>query len=141
METHVGFYFKKISEKLEKRVNSENAAYGITCSQRKLLWFLRRRTERGERVTLRDIEKFFDCSHATVSGLVARLAERGYVYTEPDEADRRAKVVLTTKKAAEYFSSRDTEREAAEESLLFGFSDREKEELTDYLDRIYKNLE
>ena len=139
METHVGLYFKKISEKLEKKVNSENVKYGITCSQRKLLWFLKR--HENERVTMRDIEKFFDCSHATVSGLVGRLQERGYVVTVPDEQDKRAKILLTTEKAKEYYACRETERLAGEERLLSGFSEAEKAALMNYLDRIYKNLD
>ncbi|MBQ8885726.1 MAG: MarR family transcriptional regulator [Clostridia bacterium] len=139
METHVGLYFKKISEKLERRANCEKEKLGVTYTQSKLLWFLKK--HEGERVTLRDIERFFDCSHATVSGLVSRLEERGFVKTLKDEEDGRAKNVVSTEKAERFHERMKEGRVAAEESLLRGFSDEEKERLSEYLDRVYKNLE
>lgn len=96
METQVGVYFKKISEKLERRANCEGDKRDITFSQGKVLWYLHK--HEGEDVTMRDIEKFFDCSHATVSGIVSRLVEKGYVAVETDKNDRRAKNVRTTGK-------------------------------------------
>ena len=76
MQTHTGMFLKKISEKLERLANGDAARRDITFSQGKVLWFLHRREGEGT-TTMRDIEKFFDCSHATVSGIVSRLAGKG----------------------------------------------------------------
>lgn len=139
METHVGFYFKKISEKLEKRANEDGKKRDITYSQGKILWYLHK--HEGEKVTMREIEKFFDCSHATVSGLVSRLAQKGYVDVVRNESDKREKIVKTTKKENESFQTMKERRGRMEERLLQGFSDEEKAELSAYLDRVYKNLD
>lgn len=56
METQVGLYFKKISEKLERQANCRRAQRDITFSQGKILWYLHRCED--EPVTLRDIERF-----------------------------------------------------------------------------------
>lgn len=132
-------FLKKISEKLERLANGDSARRDITFSQGKVLWFLHRRD--GEAVTMRDIEKFFDCSHATVSGIVSRLAEKGYVSVEPDKSDRRAKNVFLTDKERESFSQMQARQRAIEDKLVAGFSPEEKKRLSEYLSRIDANLD
>lgn len=138
-ETHTGMFLKKISEKLERLANGDAGRRDITFSQGKVLWFLHRRENEGV-TTMRDIEKFFDCSHATVSGIVSRLAEKGYVSLEPDKNDRRAKNVCLTEKERKCFSQMLARQRMIEEILLKGFSSREKTELSGFLSRIYANL-
>ena len=139
MKKHAGMYFKKISERLEKRANGNPCKKEITFSQGKVLWFLRQRE--GEDVTLRDIEKFLDCSHATVSGLVSRLEEKGFVSIEQNAVDKRAKTVRLTEKERAHFLEMQEHRRLMETTLLKGFSDEERETLLEYLERIYSNLE
>lgn len=139
MEKHTGFYFKKISERLERRANENGLKKReLTYAQGKVLWYLHRHEE--EKVTLRDLERFFDCSHATVSGLIARLEEKGYVSLERDERDRRAKVVSLTDKERESFRDMQNRHTELEEILLAGFSEEEREQFLGYLDRVHKNL-
>ena len=132
METQVGVYFKKISEKLERRANCEGDKKDITFSQGKVLWYLHK--HEGEDVTMRDIEKFFDCSHATVSGIISRLVET-------DKNDRRAKNVRTTEKENASFRDMKMRHRKMEDILLRGFSDEEKKAFISFLDRVYGNLE
>ena len=89
---------------------------------------------------MRDIEKLLDCSHATVSGIVSRLAEKGYVSLEPDKNDRRAKNVCLTEKERKCFSQMLERQRTIEEKLLGGFSPGEKQQFSEYLSRIYANL-
>lgn len=139
MEKHTGFYFKKISERLERRANENGLKKReLTYAQGKVLWYLHRHEE--EKVTLRDLERFFDCSHATVSGLIARLEEKGYVSLERDDRDRRAKVVSLTDKERENFRDMQNRHTELEEILLAGFSEEEREQFLGYLDRVHKNL-
>ena len=139
METQVGVYFKKISEKLERRANCEGDKRDITFSQGKVLWYLHK--HEGEDVTMRDSEKFFDCSHATVSGIVSRLVEKGYVAVETYKNDRRAKNVRTTEKENASFRDMKMRHRKMEDILLRGFSDEEKKAFISFLDRVYGNLE
>ena len=139
MQKHAGMYFKKISERLEKKANGRSCKREITFAQGKVLWFLRQRE--GEDVTLRDIERFLDCSHATVSGLVSRLEEKGFVALEQNAADKRAKTVRRTEKAELRFLEMQEHRNLMEKTLLKGFSKEESEALLSYLERIYTNLE
>ena len=138
MDKHVGMYFKKISEKLEKKANENLGKRELTFSQGKVLWYLRKNSEKT--VTLSDIAKFLDCTHATVSGLVSRLEKKGYLRIETDQSDHRAKNLFLTEKEMTKFRAMQEHRKQMEETLLQGFEEKERNELLSYLQRVYENL-
>ena len=138
MDKHVGMYFKKISEKLEKKANENLGKRELTFSQGKVLWYLRKNSEKT--VTLSDIAKFLDCTHATVSGLVSRLEKKGYLRIETDPNDHRAKNLFLTEKEMTKFRAMQEHRKQMEETLLQGFDEKERNELLSYLQRVYENL-
>ena len=138
MDKHAGMYFKKISEKLEKRANETLGKRELTFTQGKVMWYLHKRS--GETVTLSDVAKFLDCTHATVSGLVARLEAKGYLRVETDPNDHRAKNLFLTEKEMTKFRAMQTHRKLMEDTLLKGFSEEERAQLLSYLTRVYENL-
>ena len=138
MSEHVGMYLKKISEKLEKRANESARKREFTFSQGKVLWYLHKCEDKE--VTMRDIEKFLDCTHATVFGLVSRLQEKGLVEIEQSTADRRAKVVKLTEKEWSNFRAMRAHRKEMEDLLLKGFSEEERARLFGFLQRVYENV-
>ena len=138
MKDDVGMYFKKISEKLERRANEDCGKRPFTFAQGKILCYLHE--HETETVTLKDIEKFLDCSHATVSGLVSRLEEKGLVSLETNERDRRIKNLRLTEKEQNDYSEMKERQKSMEERLLSGFSEEERVQLSGYLKRIYQNL-
>ncbi|MBQ7880046.1 MAG: MarR family transcriptional regulator [Clostridia bacterium] len=138
MSEHVGMYFKKISEKLDRRANESLPKRDFTFTQGKVLWYLHK--HENESVTLRDIERFLDCSHATVSGIVSRLESKGLVSLEQNKQDRRAKNVTLTEREMSNFREMKKHRKEMEETLLNGFSEEERAVLLNYLKRVYENL-
>ena len=138
MDKHVGMFFKKISEKLEKKANENLGKRELTFSQGKVLWYLRKNSEKT--VTLSDVAKFLDCTHATVSGLVSRLEKKGYLRIETDQSDHRAKNLFLTEKEMTKFRAMQEHRKQMEETLLQGFEEKERNELLSYLQRVYENL-
>lgn len=139
MQKHVGMYFKKISEKLEKRANENRGKHDITFTQGKVLCFLHKNAD--TQITMRDIESYLDCSHATVSGILSRLKEKELVYFEQSETDRRAKIVKLTEKERSHFKQMQERRKKMEDTLTKGFSTQEKEKLFEFLERVYANLD
>lgn len=77
---------------------------------------------------------------ATVSGIISRLAEKGYVTCEKSKADSRAKTVRLTEKEYASFDEMKRRRADIETMLLKGFSDAEKETMQKNLERIYQNV-
>ncbi len=138
MDKDAGMYFKKISEKLERKANETLGKRELTFTQGKVMCYLHKRE--GEKVTFSDVAKFLDCTNATVTGLISRLEQKGYVKVETDETDHRAKNLILTEKEMAKFQAMQRHRRLMEETLLNGFSEEEKAQLFSYLSRVYDNL-
>lgn len=135
----IGFWIKRISEQIDRKINLMLRRYDLTLTQMRTLIFLRERG--GQRTTLRDIEEAFGISHPTVVGIVRRLEVKGLLVCLPDEEDRRYRNVrLTNVEAlerlmAELFPTR------IEPALTEGFTGQELAELRRLLKLIYRNTE
>lgn len=90
----IGFYLKKINDKLSKRANNSMRSMGVTISQAHIIGWVSRFDEQG--VTLKELEKVFSVAQATMAGIVARLDEKGLVKSFRDPNDARVKRVRIT---------------------------------------------
>jgi DNA-binding MarR family transcriptional regulator len=95
----------------------------------------------GGTLAQKNIERILDVSHPTVTGLIARLQEKGFVECGTDREDRRNKIVTMTEKAYSLAQLLRDNRRRAEEALLAGLTDEETEQLGQTLIRLYANLE
>lgn len=134
----VGVYLKKITERLQAYADKQGFNHDITYAQGKVLFFLH--THAGGECSMKEIETYLDVSHATVSGIISRLAEKGYVMREKSKTDSRAKTVRLTEKEYASFDEMKRRRAELETMLLKGFSENEKETMRKNLERIYNNV-
>ena len=93
----VGFLFKQINTVYEKDINNQLKGIGITSSQCEVLDYLFHCDK--EEVNQRDSEKALNLKNPTVTGLLQRLDEKGYVLIVPNAKDKRKKNVYLTEKA------------------------------------------
>ena len=140
-----GVYFKKITERIQAYANKRGflrdergLLRSVTYAQGKVLFYLHQQD--GGEATMKRIETYLDVSHATVSGIVSRLKEKGYVACEKSKDDARAKTVRLTEKEHASFDEMRKRRAEMETMLLKNFSDEERAALFYYLERIYKNV-
>lgn len=136
----LGFKIKILSKMLAQNTTSSIASLDLTSSQSIVLGYLCYRTNLGETVYPRDIEKHFDFSHPTVSGLLQRLEAKGYLSCEPSPDDRRCKRILVTKRAMETNQQVLDLLAAAEHRLVSDMSAQEITQLHGFLDRMIHNL-
>lgn len=107
--------------------------YGLTTSQHLILealWVM-------DGQTAGDLVKQLSLDHATMSGVLDRLAEGGWITKEPDPADKRFLRVHLAKKAKEQVPFLIAEREKANDEILKDLSLEEKELFM----RILRNLQ
>ncbi len=78
---------------------------------------------------------------AAVSRAVSKLCESGYLQKKKDPSDKRKSVLLPTEKAKKFAVVLDDLLEASQNKALEGFSEKEREELFDFLARIVANLD
>ena len=136
----LGFKIKILSKLLAQNMTSSIASLDLTSSQSIVLGYLCYRTIRGETVYPRDIERHFDFTHPTVSGLLQRLESKGYLTCEPSPEDRRCKRILVTQRARETNQQVLDHLAAAERRLVSDMSPGEITQLHSFLDRMIHNL-
>ena len=83
----IGFLFKQINNVYEKEFNNRLKRLGITSSQCEVLDFLLQSSK--DEVTQRDIERALNLKNPTVTGLLKRLDEKGFILSVPSGKDKR----------------------------------------------------
>jgi len=135
---HIGAKLKALSAAMAQEANLRTAELGLTCSQSFFLGFLA--NHQGKPVYPRDLEREFDFSHPTVSGILSRLKSKGFVDFQPDENDRRLKQIVLTEKATACHCSVMRGLQEAEEKIVAGMTDAEIAEFHRLLGIAMQNL-
>lgn len=94
----------------------------------------------GGSATLKELETRLDISHASMSGLVKRLAEKGVVNVSVGREDRRQRIVELTEKGLEMRSLIERGVEENEAILTKSLSEEETQELVRLLLKLCGNL-
>ena len=123
----VGFVFKQINNVYEKEFNNLLRTLGITASQCAVLDYLF--SSRKEEVNQRDIEKALSLKNPTVTGLLKRLDEKGFILIVPSNRDKRCKIVYLTEKAYDIQRRMEADRKKIDKKLTIGMTKKEKEAL------------
>ena len=110
----------------------------LTASQGRLMAYV---AHRGEQPTYaRDVEQALRLTHPTVSGLLSRLEQKGFVELITDPNDRRSKrIVISEKGLACHERMHETIMEN-ESRIVQGFTEEEKALLAQLLQRAIENV-
>lgn len=134
---HLGAKIRMISNSMEQNMNRDITSLDLTCSQAFVLRYLAMHP--GEIIYPKDLEKTFDFSHPTISGLLQRLEAKGFITYRPDPADRRCKRIEMTDRARECHDSIAASMRRSDQVLMEGFAPEETKTLFGLLDRIIDN--
>ncbi len=132
-----GPYFRKLHYCVIQTMNHALEEMELTGSQGHILGYL---SARKDPPCSRDIEKAFRLSHATVSGLLSRLEEKGFIAFRPDEQDHRFKRIYILPKGEMCHEAIRRQIQATEQRLVEGFSPEEQEQFTAFLKRALTNM-
>ncbi len=133
----IGFLFKQINNNYEKELNRRLRMLGLTSSQCEVLDYLF--TSNKEAVTQHDIERALSLKNPTVTGLLKRLDEKGFILVVPDEDDKRCKNVFLTEKAYDIQRRMEEERKEMDKMLTLGMTRREVDALNKMLEKVLYN--
>ena len=135
----IGFLFKQINTIYEKEFNNRLKKLGITASQCAVLDYLFNTSE--EEITQKDIEKALNLKNPTVTGLLKRLDEKGFVLVVPSNKDKRCKNVFLTEKAYDIQRRMELNRKKIDKMLTLGMNKKEVAALEKMLKRVLYNVE
>ena len=110
--------------------------YGITASQSEALLFFH---QHANSIVL-DFAKHMMISHQAARSIVERLKDKDLVKLEIDENDARARKVQLTDKGKSLYGELVKIGSQEGQQILSNFTDEEKDQLVDFLERINRNL-
>ena len=98
----IGIKFAIVHRAFRREIDSLLSSRDITCAQLGVLSELRRLEERaaGE-INQRELERASHLTHPTMTEIIKKLEQKGYVSCRTDSADRRRKLISSTPKAVE----------------------------------------
>ena len=118
-------------------MNNALASMDLTAAQGQVIAFI---VHRQEPPCARDIEEAFQLSHPTVSGILSRLEQKGFIQVLPDEQDRRCKRLYVQQKGQDLHETMHQVIRDTEQRLVEGFAPEEKEQFATLLRRSIDNL-
>lgn len=137
MQPHYGHLIRVLENCTAQAMTAALASMELTSAQGQIMAFI---IHRQSPPCARDIEAAFRLSHPTVSGILSRLEQKGFIEFRPDEADRRCKRIYPLDKGLALHETMRQNIFATEEKLVQGFSVEEKQQFAALLQRAISNM-
>lgn len=134
----IGFTVKQINNVYEKELNEKLKKLGITSSQCAVLDYLFH-TNKDE-VNQCDVERALSLKNPTVTGILKRLDEKGFLFCVPNATDKRKKNIYLTEKAYDIQRRMEADRKKLEKELTRGMTKKEIAALKRGLEKLLYNI-
>lgn len=118
----IAFLMAKANQKSQSYMKKKLQPYGLTTVQHLILEVVMEH----EGLTTGEIGKLLISDNATVSGVLDRMTESGWIKKETDPDDKRVTRIYLGEKVGEIQALVLDERESVNEDLLKNFSTEEK---------------
>ena len=109
----------------------------LTAAQGRIMGFL---AHTKQPPCPRDLEAEFQLSHPTVSGILSRLEQKGFIELRTDPDDRRCKRIYVLPKGKECQDLMHQTIQETERRIVDGFSPEEQEQFAFLLQRAITNM-
>ena len=127
-----------IDQLFKFRMNKNLERLDITFAWMQVLIYLEQHED--EKVTQKMLSEEFKVKHSTMAGILQRMLERELITITVDEYNKKYKNITKTEKANKIRTEMKKYRDYTESVVLKDFSEKEKELLSNLLDRVYDNL-
>ena len=95
---------------------------------------------RKEEINQKDVERALSLKNPTVTGLLKRLDEKGYILIVPSTKDKRCKNIYLTEKAYDIRRRMEADRKKVDKRLTIGMTKKEVQALRKMLDKVLYNV-
>ena len=138
----IGSQIKVLSNLLRREIDNSACAKSANEATGNNMFIIRYLAQRkNEDVFQRDLEEFFSVRRSTMSNIVLRMEQKGFLIREPVLHDRRLKKLVLTEKGENVHKMMESVIFQTEEKLTLGLSSQEKETLYRLLEKLRRNLE
>lgn len=129
---------RMINNKFREVSDRNLQKYNLTAAQLDVLVYLK--CSKDAEIHQRQIEQWFRLKNPTVTGLLNRLEEKGFILRRTRPEDKRYRVVELTEKGEQLLGQMWEEYRMLENRIYSCLSGEELEVLTGLLDRILNSL-
>ena len=137
MRPHYGHLIRILHWCTDQSMTSALEKMDLTAAQGHIMGYL---SHQKEPPCPRDIETAFHMSHPTVSGLLSRLEQKGFIRLQADPHDRRCKRIYIEHKGQECHQTMYQTILCNEERLVQNFTPEEKEQFSSLLQKAIANM-
>lgn len=141
-ECRLGFAIKTVSNLLKREIDhSKSGKYiaHVTGTNGFIIGYLAEHN--NEDIFQRDLEEKFSVRRSTMSNIICLMEEKGLLTRTPVRQDARLKKLSLTERGREIHNIMEELIGQTEDKLTHGFTEEEKELLSDFLERMKHNLE
>lgn len=138
MNVHYGHLIRILHWCTDQTMTDALDKLNLTAAQGRLMAFVVHRE--GQPTYAKDVETELRLTHPTVSGLLSRLEQKGFLELKTDPNDRRSRQIIISKKGlacCERMHAVITENESR---IVQGFSPEEKAQFAQFLQRAIDNV-
>lgn len=132
----LGFLVHDAARLMRRRFEEEGSHYGLSSAQ----WRALVRVVREEGITQARLADLMEIEPISVSRLMDRMEDGGWVERRPDPADRRVRLIFATQKSRETFAAIKSVAADVYEKALAGLSDDDRRALVRGLAAMVDNL-
>ena len=134
---HYGHLVKVLHWCTDQAITAGLEQVGLTAAQGRILGYLAHCTEPP---CPRDVEERFQLSHPTVSGILSRLEQKGFLELRTDPEDRRCKRIYVLEKGWQCHEVMHRTIQENERRMTEGFTPEEQALFAGLLRRAIRNM-
>jgi len=134
---HYGYLLRILHWCTDQSMTAALEKMDLTAAQGHIMAFL---AHREKPACPRDVETEFHLSHPTVSGLLSRLEQKGFIELRTDTEDRRCKRIYILPKGEECHELMHRTIQENERRIVSGFTPEEQEQFAALLHRAITNM-
>ena len=137
MAHHFGHLIRILHWCTDQTMTNALETMELTASQGRIMGYV---SHCQEPPCPKDVEEAFQMTHPTVSGILSRMEQKGFLELRPDPRDRRCKRIYILPKGMECHERMHRTILETEERLVQGFTPQEREQFAQLLKRAIDNM-
>ena len=137
MAQHFGHLIRILHWCTDQAMTNALETMELTASQGRIMGYV---SHCKEPPCPKDVEEAFQMSHPTVSGILSRMEQKGFLELRPDPKDRRCKRIYILPKGMECHERMHKTILETEERLVRDFTPQEREQFAQLLKRAIDNM-
>ena len=137
LNTNYGFLLRVLHHCARQSMDSAMETMELTAAQGPIMAYL---AHAEQPPCPRDLEAEFHLTHPTVSGLLSRLEQKGFVELRTDPEDRRCKRIYILDKGWQCHEVMHHTIQENERRMTEGFTEEERELFSNLLRRAIQNM-